>query len=543
MALDPQKQSEEMLKAWSQQRRDAAGPRFEPDPPTRQLLLNETRRFHGQAQATPEAAGTFRDFWASLYPRLAVALATVAVAGLAIWFISPELAQNSNFMLASNKEQASALLSAPASITADLQLETAKKKNAEVFQRVANGSNSPEPQTPVANRFAAAKSVSDVKDLALEKRMAVPRGTAVSKVEAETKLGEAVASGPAVATDGFVTAARPAPAATPAPSGASAPVTAGDAMSLALNEPKVPELKPAQPSRVYSYGLAPQTNTAPETPVIADRLFKPSSVALRSELASSDTPALQPQAKLYDETKVVRESLGRRSGMNAAENQATRNIATSNIRPIAVAVQKFVQISPSDNIFRNQATQNIAANQSFANNGMVSNNGNISNAANRFKGESNQNSFGLLQSFDLEQNGTHVVLVDADGSVYSGEWISGDTDLAQANDRMNQAVDHLASNGSQQGMGGGIGGVAGAANTQQFAPPRTEVYFHAEGINQTTKQSVALRGFLELATTAPVVQNTQAPGAQALNITRVQAQVSTSTNTPTELYAVPVKQP
>lgn len=548
MASEPQNQSEEMLKAWSQQRRDAAGPRFEPDPPTRQLLLAETRRFHGQVQSAPEIAGNFRDFWSQLFPRLAVSLAVIAVAGFAVWFIAPELAQTSHFMLASNNDQAPAkpaappaLVSAPASITGDLQLETAKKKDAEVFQRVEHGSNSIEPQTPVASRFAAAKSVSDDKDLTLRKRMTLPRGAAVSKEEVERKPDEVVPSGPAVVTDGYTLAARPAPAATPPPSGASAPVAPAGTMSLAMNEPKVPESKSADRSLTFSYGLASQTNMAPESPAIAGRLFKPSSVALRSELAAADTPALQPQVRMNDKKEVEPEALTRRSEMNAAEKQATRNIATSNIRPIAVAVQKFIQISPSDNVFRNQVTQNVAANQSFANNTMISNNGNISNAANKLNGVNNQASLPLLQSFDLEQNGSHIVLVDADGSVYSGEWISSDMDLAQTSGRMTQTVDNLAGNRSQQGKGGGVGGVAGAVNTQQFAPPRTEVYFHAEGVNQTTKQPVALRGFLELATTAPVVQNTRTSGAQALNITRVQAQITTGTNTPAEIFAVPVK--
>jgi hypothetical protein len=240
--------------------------------------------------------------------------------------------------------------------------------------------------------------------------------------------------------------------------------------------------------------------------------------------------------KLRDETNALRVTQTRLAGMSAAQSQFTLNIASNRIQPIAVAVQRFIQISPSVNAFRNQALQNGSANRAAANNGIVPN-GLI--AAN---GAMDQASLGLLQRFDLEQNGNRISLVDADGSVYTGEWIASDMDLGRDNGQMNQALDNFANNGRQQGVGGeGFGGVGGNVAAQQYAPPRLQVYFHADGTNQTLKQSVAVRGFLELATTAPVVQNNQAAGAQALNITRVQAQISTSTNAPTEIYAVPVK--
>ena len=551
-----------MLKAWSQKRRDAAGPRFEPHPATRQLLLNETRRFHGQLQDKPERPGTFREFCSSLYPRLAVGLATVAVAGLAIWLIAPQLAQNPAYTFASKADREGltpaerpATLSAPASAatdalvgrdsrraapsappaaTLDARDESAKKKDVGAFQRLARKpSLAPADSQPaVGGRLTAAKSVADNKDLLLAEKVLKPTGAVAAKEEVESKFGVIGASGPAPST------AAKTPASPVAPAGMPAPVAASGYVSLALNEPKVSEAKPADGALAYSYGLEARADKDQSSTASTERLFKSPSVALRSEVAAADTPALNAQVKLSDETNAVTMTRTRLAGLSAAQSQITQNIGGNRFQPIAVAVQRFIQIFPAANSLRKEAYQNSAANQAVVNNAIVSN-GLI--AAN---GAMDQASLGVLQRFDLEQNGSRISLVDADGSVYVGEWIVGDMDLGAVNNQnqMNQATDNFAVAGRQKGVGGGgLGGVGENTAAQQYASPRLQVYFHADGVNQTLKQPVAVRGFLELATTTPVVQNTQASGAQSLNITRVQAQISMSTNAPTEIYAVPVK--
>jgi hypothetical protein len=564
MASEPQKQSEEMLRAWILKRRDAAGPRFEPHPATRELLLAEVRRFHAQAagQPEPEVPESFRDFLSLLFPRLAVGLAIIAVAGIAIWLISPQLAHNPTYTFAFKADRSATTpaerpvtLSAPTSAATDAlvgrgsrradpsastpeaQDETAKKKDAEVFQRLTRKPSLAlaESQPTVGGRLRAAKSVADNKKALLEKEVLKPGGAVAGKEEVESRFGAVVASGPAGTTAAY------APASPPAPAGTSALVATNGAVSLGLNEPKKPEAKPAEGAPAYSYGLDARADKAPASTASSDRLFKSSSVALRSELTAADTPAFHDQLKLRDETNALAETPVRLNGSAAAQKQVSQNIAIAegNMRPIAVAVQRFIQISSTATAFEKQAArsvQNLSANQSFANNAA------ISNAANTFNGVMNQTGLGLLQRFDLEQNGSRISLVDADGSVYTGEWISADMDTGRANGQMNQVANNFASNNRQQG-GGGLGGLGGNGNgaAQQYAPPRLQVYFHADGINQTLRQSVSVRGFLELATTAPVMQNTQLAGTQALNITRIQAQVATSTNTSRDIQAVPVK--
>lgn len=532
MPLEPQKESQEMLKAWSQKRRDAAGPRFEPHPATRQLLLSEMRRFHGQAQVGPEAPGTFRELWSLLYPRLAVAFATVALAGLAIWLVSPQLAQNSTMKFASRTDRSEtipsprpAIVSAPSANRTDAKDETANKKEAPVFMDRTRSPSLSETQATVGTRFMAAKSVAEAKETLVEKKNPQPGAPAVAREEAQSRLG-----------------AVPVPAAAPAAAMTRAPAGTAGVVVLASNEPGTPAPKPADGS--LNHGLEMKADKAPALSTPTDALLKTPSLARKSEIASAAAPSLDVQLKLRDQTEAMADAPARMGGVSAAQKQITQsiqnranmtNVTNGSIQPIAVAVQRFIQISPSLSTFRNQVNQNGSANQSL-------DNGNTSNAANTFNGARNQASQGVLQSFDLEQNANRIVIVDGDGSVYSGEWISADMDLGRTNGQMNQALDNFANDDRRQGRGG-LGGQGGNGNgaAQQYAPPRLQVYFHAQGINQTLRQAVAVRGFLELATTAPVVQNSQAPGAQALNITRVQAQVSTSTNAPTEIYAVPVK--
>lgn len=535
MPLEPQKKSEEMLRAWILKRRDAAGPRFEPHPATRRLLLTDVRRFHGQAPNAADAPGSFRDFWSLLYPRLAVSLATVAVAGLAIWLIAPPLARNPAFTFASRLDPSAsttrarpALVSVPPATVADAQIESGKKKEAAVFESPARNPSPPESQTMVGGRLLAAKSVADNKDVPLEKKVLKPGGSAVPMEGVETRFAAGIAPDPATTSAAYV------PAAPASPPGTSSPVATADQANLALNGSMAREANPKEGSLAYAYGLDALADKTRASITSTGRLFKPSSVALRSELAATGAPSPQSRLKLPDPTNAPAETPARGAGGAAPQNIA---IANGSVRPIALTVQRFAQISPFEKGFRGQILQNTTANRSLAGNAKVPNVANTVNAANN---QANQASQGVLQSFDLEQNGNRISMVDGDGSVYSGEWISGDLDMGRANGQMNQAVDTLANNDRRRAVGN-TGGVGGAGTTPQAAPPRLQVYFHADGISRTTKQPVVVRGFFELATTAPVLQNTQAAGAQALNITRVQAQIATGDNTPAKMDAVPVK--
>ena len=93
--------------------------------------------------------------------------------------------------------------------------------------------------------MTAAKSVADNKDALLEKEVLKPTGAVAAKEEVESKFGAVVPSGPAPSTAAKTPASPAAPAATPAP------VAATGYVSLALNEPKASEAKPADGALAY----------------------------------------------------------------------------------------------------------------------------------------------------------------------------------------------------------------------------------------------------------------------------------------------------
>jgi hypothetical protein len=498
MAFEPQKQSEEMLRAWAVKRRDAAGPAFEPDPAGRELLLSEVRRFHGQAAVEPEAEApeSFGVFLSLLFRRLAVGLAVIAVAGVAVWFVAPQLTTQPYEFASKTDHAAEAsarrpmLASTPPGGTAAAARQTLQTKDAVSFDR---------------------------KEVLLAKK--TPESTVVAKEKSETKPAVAMASAPAPATT---------------PVMAAPPAAIGGAIHLAPSKPAA--LQPQPVEQTLTFGVKEDAGKKLAAPAVAGRVLKTFSAADKSEMAVTDAPALYSQLKLREEAKQPAETPARLNRRAAAQmQQTTQYFSTSLAQNAPAGFQRFIQVSPVVGAFKFQTAQNlqnISANQSITGNTGTSN---LANTANAIGGQSGQ---GILQNFVLQQNGRQLLLVDGDGSTYLGDWISEDAE--RVGNQVNQTVDSLAGNNRQQNVEKEAGG-AGAGQNQKGVQTRQQVYFHADGVNQTIRQTVAVRGFLDLAITAPVIQNTQAAGVQILNVTRIQAQVSTGTNAPRDMVAVPVK--
>jgi hypothetical protein len=86
MANEPERPIEKLLRAAAQKRRDDAGPPFELHPADRRILQGEVARKFAQPQRERRS---FAAALAQLWPRLAGAIAILAVLGLAVWTLLP----------------------------------------------------------------------------------------------------------------------------------------------------------------------------------------------------------------------------------------------------------------------------------------------------------------------------------------------------------------------------------------------------------------------------------------------------------------------
>jgi hypothetical protein len=363
MANEPERPIETLLRAAAKKRRDDAGAPLELHPADRRLLQAEVAKRFAQPEPAPRS---FATLVAQLWPRLAWGVGILAILGLSVWLLLPMPRQaKSKALLARNqsayeatpaREPSPAPAAAPA-MPAPSPSPLAEKNPLEV----ASVQTPPPAQTTPASPLEA-KTPLPAKD------------TAVGPTESPTRARLALA------------ASAPAPG-----SGQLAQ------MQLAAPGEPPPATLPAQGGANYRarYGLAgtlvPSTVAprSPAAPPVAVAPAPAAAVAVADQAAEPvNTPA--DQAALQYKSLAAAASANRATPGSAAMDRLSGPTTGAAKGGKALAVtQRFVQAPPAPTahaLLADRAAPTPA----------------------------------VLASFQVEQTGSQLRIVDGDGSVYSG---------------------------------------------------------------------------------------------------------------------------
>jgi hypothetical protein len=443
--MEPERNIEKILRAAAKKRGEQAGEPFELHPAARQELLREAAK----RGAKKSGGGFFAQMFSGFGPRMAMALTVVVVVVVGIWLARP---------LLNEKGKASTLAMA----------------NRQADQPVAQNEPARNESVPALAPLSGSSPAIATAEIAEEARAR----TAAPVAGARRDSGEPAAKDEAL----------PAAALQSAPSGGAE-----------VKHKVTPNFEAPKP-----VGVAQPT------------------VAL-NDLSKSKAPMAPPStppAVTYQNNQAV-DSL--------AASAAADKAATGSVAPPGVANAAPATIYASaDREARKELK--LAAPQPSVNTGQVAN---FDNAANNTVGGNStlvtqrfyrvvavptvrQRGFGggspsapLLASFQMEQNGQGIRVVDADGSVYTGSW-----QVASEQNAVPVA-----------GGGGGFhfSGAIPAASSVRAAPPSPAAnnnlqamqnyFFNVSGTNRNLKQRITFSGnFIPLSNVLNTANNAVAGG-------------------------------
>lgn len=398
MPDEPNSNIEEQLKSWGQKRREEAGAPMELHPATRKLLLDEAARTYGRraGQKKPES----RMSWlVVLWPKLVWALPVLAVTAIAAVLLMPAMSKSKS----------------KAGRTVELARQNEAKPFGEVFQEdsLAKDKNklaeapAPRPaQSPPAAAPLALNETASTGARAKETELAKSEKGAETVVRSEAEKDVALAYADAVKQ-------QPTPSSQTAP--ATRGLTAGEESGLLRQRygrapaDKV-EARGDTSSRTRELGAARTPGTLNSEP--ATSAGKPpveSQLAFNQPARSGGVggAAASDGAKRYDDAQ------GARGGVAAESVKLDLKAPEGGALPrgnVAAGVQLRDERPASTDRFASsgvaptgQATQQFAQVRNY---------------------RVNLNSppaLDVLSSFQLEQNGRAVRIVDSDGSTYEGQ--------------------------------------------------------------------------------------------------------------------------
>jgi hypothetical protein len=385
MANEPERPIEKLLRAAAQKRCDNAGAPFELHPADRRLLQGEVARKFAKPQ---RESRSFAEVLGLLWPRFAGGVAILAVLGLAVWALLPVprndttealLAKNlpaAKDMLA--KEPLPAATPAPATAAPPLA-PTAKTEPA----MVAYADTSPPGPANAAGQLGAVPS-----PLAEEST-----GAQLKRRDVE-KLALAAAPKPAGRQESamtLLTTSRETPA--QAPTG-----VVNGALERRYGfagQPAPPASLPGAPAAPPAVAMTPTTASVPLADEAAKLVGAPSRQPADAPVAAAGAPARLVADKSGQPSTYYRPSTAVASA-NRPNPSPPVNYALSKAAPEALhetkalsAAQRFVQV-PHDAKAKNSLADSAAA------------------------------AHPVLASFQVEQAGPVLRIVDSDGSVYSG---------------------------------------------------------------------------------------------------------------------------
>ncbi len=460
MENEPERPIEKLLREAARKRRDEAGAPFELHPVNRRLLQGEVSRNFARPQRERRS---FANALAQLWPRLAGGLALFAVLGLAVWVLLPVPGNNKpEASLARNVPVPEAMpakeplpLATPAPTTIAPPPGLGVKTESPMLAYADKAQPSPaNPPGQVALTVPPGSEASAVALLQSQDAANLAPSTAPSLADqlADTKPQLVASAGtsaqtPAGGANGvsgrrFAFAGQPAPA-TSLPAAPAVPST------VALTPPPASLALADEPAKLAG-GLSQQSVAAPAA--VAER---------PAQLASdkSDQPGIS-----YRSLAAVAPA-NRRSQSPIAVDSLSNAAAEASQQARAFTVaQRFVQIAPEAKAKDGLTDRGAAAHA-------------------------------VLASFQVEQAGTVLRIVDGDGSVYTGS-----LQLAKAAQRLRAA--------KAESPASALATRAPAGALEQEADLRLDsdrlaeqIYsFRVAGTNQSLQKKVVFTGNLLTAT-------------------------------------------
>ena len=452
MANEPERPIETLLRAAVKQRRDEAGAPFELHPVNRRLLQTEVARTYAEP---PHATGSFSLVLRQLWPRFAWGVALLAVLGVAARLLLPVTGDDQRQVLLAKNQPVSE------SVPAREPLPAIPTSAARV----------PLPSAPVSKTQPA---VATYADTAQSVRAVPARPLGIDRPT--IARDSSPARGKRAAGEDFTLAATPqlaepqkpaevhvaAPAGTPAPAPARIANRALEARPDLAARPAPAASLPATPAAPLAVAMAPAA---------ASGMAAAESMRLTGD--KSDLPA--PRNKSLG--PVV--SANRVGQSPKATFSVSKSAADALKETTAFGVaQRFVQVVPEAKDKRKLAREAKSA-------------------------------YPVLASFQLEQAGRELRIVDGDGSVYSGYLLVADPVRRARSVNAQAPAAALASRAS--------GGVleekaVPRLDSDRLAPPAYS--FRVAGTNRSLNKQVVFTGNLLPATNAalllPVTTNLSA---------------------------------
>ncbi len=473
MPFEPEKKIEPLLGAYAARRRDAAGAGGPVPPAVRQAWRAEVRRRRSEGASASKPGLDSRPWTqvlASLWPRLAMAGGLAFVLAATVWALVPR--SQMAFRVAS-APPASAKPAAPG-------------PGLTLADSVQPSSEAARPGSPTA------------------------RPGSPTSAAAPTAVAKALPPAPATANGGG-NRNQPSREERPVELGLTRYSAAAAPPASVLPEPPSPQATPiATPAPMTT---APLRSAARRPEAKTDTAVRPSPVSRAAELAAADTKltmamdAVRPPA-----TPPSRPSLA------APPSQPTPAPASRGGMEANPGAVQFFRNVPSA---RFAVAGGIAgAAESEAESDTRQRRGFLTKAAPPSGGQ-------VLANFTVEQSGSSVRLIDADGSIYEGRIVASPATqsqpTAQTRQRRNVETGPRQRQAQDQMTDRGGGAMASAISTNTI--PGT-VAFEAIGTNSTLRQSVRLTGEFHLESGAfnheasVIPTGAGAPGMNQLKISR-----------------------
>jgi hypothetical protein len=442
MANEPERPIEKLLRAAAKKRRDEAGAPFELHSADRRLLQGEVARKFAQPHRETRS---FADILGQLWPRFAWGIALLAVLGVAAWLLLPVPGNDHPAAFLAKNEPGSEAMpakepmpptpAAPATV-ASPPATAAKTMPAEVAYA---DTASPARATPARQLGATPQPLAEGSSAAMSTR------------EAGEKL--TLAAAPQLA-DRQEQARRQ----LAAPGGTRAQAPAG-AVNGALDSRYGLAGKPAPPANLPA---------APAVPPAVPMAAPAANVAAADESAKLPSDKLDVPAAQY-KSLVAAASANRLSQSSVATDGLSKDVPEALKKTIGNAIgQRFVQVVPGAKAKSGLAGKATAASP-------------------------------VLASFQVEQTGQTLRIVDGDGSVYTGYW-----QLAEAARRARSfKAEAPAAAQAYRAPGEVLEAKASPSLDAAQLAPQT-YFFRVAGTNRSVNQKVVFTGNLLTATNLTV---------------------------------------
>jgi hypothetical protein len=454
MANEPERPIETLLRAAAKKRRDEAGVPFELHPADRRLLQGEVARKFARPQPEPRSLAVRLG---QLWPRFAWGLGILAVLGLSVWLLLPPPGRAKPEALLARKEPAPEALPAnepaPAPATAPAAIAPppglpAKTKSAELASA----------ETPAPAPVDQARQFGAVPPL-------LAKNTTVARDESPARNKLELAAPAQLADQEKKTQMQlAAPSGTPAPAPAGAVNGAFAARYGLAAQPSPPAAVPASPAMPPAVAAA-----APAASVaLAEESAKPADDRAGQVALQYKSPATVAFANRLAPATAATDSL---AGSAADASKGANAFANT---------QRFVQAAPAPD-----------AQALFADKAMPAK--------------------AVLASFQVEQTGSQLRIVDGDGSVYSG-YVQP---VGAALRARSAKLEAPAAAATTRAPGGALAPTTSSSLTSD-QPASQNYAFRVAGTNRSLNQKVVFTGNLltatNLASSLPAVTNQSVGG-------------------------------